>query len=298
MLQHLGNLTRGIAIGAADVVPGVSGGTIALITGIYDRLINAISNALPAIKELVKGDFKSFWKSIDGTFLLTIFLGIAISFISLAKAIAYALEHYPEQLDAFFFGLILASAIYLARQIPEKSVLHILIFLAGVGIAYGLTILPPLSPTPSYAMVFGAGAIAICAMILPGISGSFILLIMGMYEFVLGGIKDFKLGIIGAFMAGAVLGLLSFSRLLSWLFKNYKNETLWLLTGFLIGALNKVWPWKTATETIKIDDKIKVLSETNLAPQQDTLFICLMLFIVGAALVFILEKVGNATSKK
>jgi putative membrane protein len=297
MKDHLGNLARGIAIGAADVVPGVSGGTIALITGIYDRLINAISNVVPGLKKLLKGEIKAFWETIDGSFLLSIFIGIAISFISLAKGISYALVHYPEELNAFFFGLILSSAIYLAKQIPVRTTLHFLIFALGVGVAYGLTILPPLSPTPSYAMVFGAGAIAICAMILPGISGSFILLIMGMYEFILGGIKDFKLAIIGTFMAGAVLGILSFAKLLSWLFKHYKSETLWLLTGFLIGALNKVWPWKVADKTLEVDGKVKVLTENNLAPQQDSLFICLALFAVGVALVFILEKVGNATKK-
>ena len=237
---------KGMAMGAADVVPGVSGGTIAFISGIYEELLGSISNVnLGLFKTLKKEGLKAAWTQLNGNFLASLFLGIFVSIISLAKAIKYLLENEPVLLWSFFFGLVLASIIYIAKQIKKWNVLSFVVLILGAFLAYYITTLNPLvSENSSPIFMFIAGAIAICAMILPGISGSFILVLLGAYKPVLNALnnKDFKTILI--FMAGAVVGLLTFSRVLKWLFKYYKDLTLAALTGFIIGSLNKIWPWK------------------------------------------------------
>jgi len=237
---------KGMAMGAADVVPGVSGGTIAFISGIYEELLGSISNInIGLFKTLKKEGFKTAWKQLNGNFLLALFIGIFISIVSLAKAIKYLLENEPIILWSFFFGLVLASIIYIAKQITKWNFISIIILILGAFLAYYITTLNPLvSESSSSLYILFAGAIAICAMILPGISGSFILVLLGAYKPILDAVtnRDFKTILI--FMTGAVVGLLAFSKVLKWLFNNYKNYTLAVLTGFIIGSLNKIWPWK------------------------------------------------------
>jgi putative membrane protein len=237
---------KGMAMGAADVVPGVSGGTIAFISGIYEELLGSISNVnLGLFKTLKNEGFKAAWKQLNGNFLLSLFIGIFISILSLAKAIKYLLENEPILLWSFFFGLVLASIIYIAKQISKWNFIGIILLILGAFLAYYITTLNPLvSEESSPLYILFAGAIAICAMILPGISGSFILVLLGAYKPVLEALnnKDFKT--IFIFMAGAIIGLLSFSKVLKWLFAHYKDFTLAALTGFIMGSLNKIWPWK------------------------------------------------------
>lgn len=240
---------KGMAMGAADVVPGVSGGTIAFITGIYEELLSAISNInLQLLNTIKKEGFKAAWKTINGNFLLALGIGIFISILTLAKSIKWLLENEPILLWSFFFGLVLASIIYIGKQITKWTIYAVLgLILAGF-IAYYITTLTPLvSENSSLLFLFLAGAIAICAMILPGISGAFILVLLGAYKPILAAVNDRDLKTIAVVGLGAIVGLLSFSKILKWLFANYKNVTLSVLTGFIIGSLNKIWPWKITT---------------------------------------------------
>jgi len=232
-------------MGAADVVPGVSGGTIAFITGIYERLLVSLQTIVPALVELIKDrDFSSFWKKINGAFLMTLFSGILLSVLLFAKLIAYLLVNHPIPLWSFFFGLIVASVSIVGKQINEWNIRLFVSIVVGALIAYCFTQLSPASVEHSYLNAFLSGLIAICAMILPGISGSFILVMLGTYSFILGAIKDFDVIILAIFSSGCLVGLLSIANLLVWAFSRFRNITLALLTGFMIGALTKVWPWK------------------------------------------------------
>lgn len=249
-IKHILLLLKGIAMGAADVVPGVSGGTIAFITGIYDELLKSIKSInIDALKLLLKGRFKQFMQHINGYFLIALLSGIAISVLSLAKLMVWLLENQPIPTWSFFFGLIIASSILVATSVKEWNWKTILSSLIGVGIAYYITIASPTTTPDGYWFIFLSGAIAICAMILPGISGSFILLLLGKYTFIMDAISQLKLDIICVFGAGAAIGIISFSHLLTWLLKRYNNITIALLTGFMVGSLNKVWPWKKCIES-------------------------------------------------
>jgi putative membrane protein len=290
---------KGMAMGAADVVPGVSGGTIAFISGIYEELLGSISNVnLGLFKTLKNEGFKIAWKQLNGNFLLSLFIGIFISFLSLAKAIKYLLENEPILLWSFFFGLVLASIIYIAKQISKWNFILITIAVLGAFLAYYITTLNPLvSESSSSLYVFFAGAIAICAMILPGISGSFILVLLGAYKPVLDALNDKDFKIIFTFIAGAILGLLSFSKVLKWLFANYKNHTLAALTGFIMGSLNKIWPWKE-TLTWRVNSHgIKVpFNQQSVTPfsfnGDAELSMAIVLAIVGFLLILLMEKLA------
>ncbi len=303
-IDHLLIFLRGMAMGAADVVPGVSGGTIAFITGIYERLLNAIKSAdLTALKMLFSEGIPAVWKRIDGTFLLALFAGIFTSLFTLAKGIEWCLEAYPQLLWAFFFGLIIASTLYIAKQVSKWDATAIIGLLAGGAIAFTITILAPAQASTAYWMVFLAGSIAICAMILPGISGSFILLLMGMYHHVLHAAtsKDFVFLII--FMLGCIVGLLFFSHLLSWTFKNYKNTTLAVLSGFMLGSLNKVWPWQNIfkTRTNSHGEEVPWLMENVLPANysgEPYILYCLILLVLGFSVVFLLERLGETIEKE
>ena len=254
-------------MGAADVVPGVSGGTIAFISGIYEELIDSISKVnLTTLKLWKKEGFASMWQELNGNFLMSLAIGIGLSIITLAKLIRHLLETQPILIWSFFFGLVLASIIYVARQITRWNLGAIILLIAGALIAYFITTLTPQTTNASYPYVFLSGALAICAMILPGISGSFILLLLGMYRPVLDAINDKNIGLLATLMLGAVVGLLSFSRLLKWLFDHYENLTLAVLTGFIIGSLNKIWPWKEVLEAEMINGKLKILKEKSVLP--------------------------------
>lgn len=284
-------------MGAADVVPGVSGGTIAFISGIYEELIDSISKVnLSTIKLWKQEGFSALWKAVNGNFLLSLLIGIGLSIITLAKLIKHLLETQPVLIWSFFFGLVLASIIYVAKQIARWNIGTIILMITGALLAYFITTLTPQVTNASYPYIFLSGALAICAMILPGISGSFILLLLGMYKPVLDAIHDRNIGLLVTLMAGAIVGLLSFSRLLKWLFDHYENMTLAVLTGFIIGSLNKIWPWKQVLRTEEINGKIKILEEVSVMPQsfpgEAQLGYALLLAAVGFAFIILLEKLA------
>jgi len=239
-------LLKGILMGAADIVPGVSGGTVAFITGIYERLLQALKAILPAFIDLIKSrQWFVFWRAVDGAFLLTLFSGILISVVSLARIITYLLLQHPIPLWAAFFGLILASVYVIGREITQWSFRLFLLTLLGVVIALFITHMTPAGLEANKLTAFFSGVLAICAMVLPGISGSFILVILGTYSFILLAIKELDFIVLGVFVSGCLIGLLSIANILVWAFSRYKNLTLAVLTGFMVGALSKVWPWKT-----------------------------------------------------
>ena len=242
---------KGMAMGAADVVPGVSGGTIAFIAGIYEELLGSISNVnLELLKILRSEGIKAAWKYVNGSFLVSLLTGIFISILSLAKTISWLLENQPILLWSFFFGLVLASVFYIVKQITKWNFFTVVILIIGTLGAYYITTLNPLvNEDSSLLFMFLAGAIAIIAMILPGISGSFILVLLGAYKPILTAVTDRDFKIVASVGLGAIIGLLSFSRVLNWLFAHHKNYTLAVLTGFIIGSLNKIWPWKV-TQTV------------------------------------------------
>ncbi|RDL42670.1 DUF368 domain-containing protein [Marinomonas piezotolerans] len=290
----------GALMGAADVVPGVSGGTIAFIVGIYDRLISALSGVnLSSIRMLLKGDFKGLWQHFDGTFLVTLLLGIVSSIFGIAHIVTELLVSYPVWLWSFFFGLILASAYILICDIDRFSLRHGAALTVGIIVGAALSILVPTQVNISLLMVFLAGMIAICAMILPGVSGSFLLLIMGMYGYVMEAVKSFDVVVICVFAVGALTGLLSFSKLLNWLLRNAKSLTLALLTGVMLGALVKVWPWKEVVTYIDVGDKRLPAQEQLMMPWNianfdvaDSLVIPLILFLMGAVLVILMHYIS------
>ena len=290
---------KGMAMGAADVVPGVSGGTIAFISGIYEELLSTISNVnLSLLKTLKTSGIKAAWKQLNGSFLVALFLGIFVSIVSLAKVIKHLLESQPILLWSFFFGLVLASIIYIAKQITDWNFEAFLILIIGAVLAYFITTLNPLvSENSSSLFVFLAGAIAICAMILPGISGSFILVLLGAYKPVLEAINNRDFKTILVFMAGAVVGLLTFSRVLKWLFKNHKNLTLAVLTGFIIGSLNKIWPWKE-TLTWRINSRgVEVpFNQQSISPfsfdEDPQLIMAIVFAVLGFVLILGMEKLA------
>lgn len=288
---------KGVAMGAADVVPGVSGGTIAFISGIYEELISSINKVnLETFKILKNEGLNAMWRSVNGNFLLSLLIGIAVSIISLAKLIRHLLETQPVLIWSFFFGLVLASIIYVAKQITKWNLLGIFMLLLGAFVAYYITTLTPQITEISYPYIFLSGALAICAMILPGISGSYILLLLGMYKPILDAIHEKDIKVLGTLILGAVVGLLSFSRLLKWLFDHYQNITLATLTGFIIGSLNKIWPWKEILKSEMINGKLKILQEESVSPfnfQGDSqLLFAVLLSLAGVAFIFLLEKMA------
>lgn len=261
---------KGIAMGSADVVPGVSGGTIAFITGIYQQLLDSIKSVdLQALTYLKKFQIKELWEHVNGTFLVILLAGIATSVATLAKVITHLLGEYPIQVWSFFFGLIVISALIILREINKWSFGVIIAILVGIAAAYFITSLTPADTPDASWFLFIAGAVAICAMILPGISGAFILLMFGKYEYILTAIKEIKVTDILIFGAGCVVGLLSFARIVSWLFNKFHNLTVGVLSGFMIGSLYKVWPWKKAIETyVDRHGEIKPLYEVNVMPNE------------------------------
>ena len=291
---------KGMAMGAADVVPGVSGGTIAFISGIYEELIETLNRInFSLLKTLQSEGVKSTWKKANGNFLLALLSGVFVSIISLAKGVEWLLEHQPILLWSFFFGLVLASVVYIGKQIKIKPSDHKLFLAMAVGavVAYLITTLNPAETSDTNLFLFFAGALAICAMILPGISGSFILVIIGAYSPVLEALNSRNLKMILIFGAGAVVGLLSFSKLLKWLFEKYHRLTLAVITGFMIGSLNKIWPWKIAL-TFRTNSKgVQVpLNEESISPfnfdGDPQLLQAIVLMVFGVLIILILEKIS------
>lgn len=300
-------ILKGCAMGAADVVPGVSGGTIAFIAGIYEELVDSIKSInLHALKLLFTLKLKDFWKQINGNFLFSILLGIGISIFSLAKLMTWLLEHYPIHIWSFFFGLIIASTVLVAKEIRRWNVGTVIALIIGAVIAYVITILSPSETPNTWWFIILSGAIAICAMILPGISGAFILLLMGKYAYIIGAVGDLKIGILLLFAIGAVAGIVSFSHLLSWLLKKHHTATVATLTGFMVGSLNKVWPWKETLETyVDSHGAEHPLVEANISPlyfeeltgNSSFLGQAIVMCVVGFLLIYGLEYLGQRLNK-
>lgn len=307
IIDYIMVAVKGACMGAADVIPGVSGGTIAFITGIYDDLLGSI-NAIDAtaVKLFFTGKFKEFWKHINGSFLVSLFCGILISVLTLAGLMQYLLEHHPIQTWAFFFGLIVASSIFILRGIEGWNLKAVLFLIFGVFLGVTICTLSPTTTPDALWFIFLSGAIAICAMILPGISGSFILLILGKYQYIMGAISGLTSGqaigesivVLGVFAVGAVCGILAFSRFLHWLLGRFHKETLITLAGFIIGSLVKVWPWndKEAIVRAQFPDAASV-AEASL--QIDMQVGSAILFaVIGFSLVTGIEIVGKMLSKR
>lgn len=292
---------KGMAMGAADVVPGVSGGTIAFISGIYDELLESINAVgFDLIKVFKNEGIKGVWQKINGNFLVALFSGILISIISLAKILSYWLKEEPVLVWSFFFGLVIASIFYVGKQVKHWNIKTIIALLFGITIAYLITSLSPTTVNqPTTAYIVMSGAIAICAMILPGISGSFILVLLGVYALVLDAVHLRKLDVIVWLGLGAVFGLLTFSRLLKYLLNKYRDLTLAILTGIIVGSLNKIWPWKEVIEQKIIEDRVIVLKDQSVLPTQydgdPQLLLSLVLAVVGFTLIIILEKWAQKT---
>lgn len=289
-------------MGAADVVPGVSGGTIAFITGIYEELINSIKGInLKAIKLFFTGRWFSFWKQINGNFLLAVFSGVFISVLSLAKVLEYLLENQPVLIWSFFFGLVLASSYVVSRKITRWQYPKIGALMAGIGIAFYITSVTPTTTTDASWFVIFSGGLASCAMILPGISGSFILLLLGKYSFALHAVNEVIILDLLLLGAGAVTGLILFANLLSWLLRKYHDVTIAVLVGFMIGSLNKIWPWKETLKTIVVEGELRPLVEKNILPSAgnpgDQLWLALLMLLAGIALILLVE-IGLTRNKK
>lgn len=312
LAQYLMITLRGIAMGAADIVPGVSGGTIAFITGIYEELISSLGNInLKAVILLRKEGLKSFWKHINGNFFVFLFLGIAISILTLSKIVVYLLATYPVLLWSFFFGLVIASAIIVGKSIKTWNVITTICLLTGTVAAGYISSIESVAAGGDSWYIFLSGAIAICAMILPGISGAFILVLLGSYGIVMSGLKTKDLTLIAYFMGGCLVGILAFSKILKYLFQNFKPYTLAVLCGFLIGSLYKIWPWKNrvggfdASPIITHSDGREEFMLTNVFPNdfissyetvesaknvgESNLILGIILAFAGLALILVLE---------
>ena len=308
---------KGLAMGAADVVPGVSGGTIAFISGIYQELIDSINNVnLSVLKTLKKEGLKAAWQQVNGSFLLALLTGIGISILTFSKVITHLLETQPILVWSFFFGLIIASIALIWKETSNWKIVDILALIIGIALSYYITIARPVSSPDSYWYLFLSGFIAIIAMILPGISGAFILLLMGSYETVIGTINQFRDGLVNfntevlgqailklvVFAIGAIIGLKSFSKVLHWMFEKHKNTTLALLIGFMAGSLNKVWPWKQVLETrINSHGEVVPYIDKSILPQnfdgQPQILTAIILAIIGFIVIFGMEKLAAKLGK-
>lgn len=283
---------KGMAMGAADVVPGVSGGTIALLTGIYSRLIDAITRFNPqAAKLLFQGRFKQLWQHVDGSFLLPLAVGILFAFVAFAHTIKHSIETYPVLTWSFFFGLIIASALLIIKNLENKQWQKALWLIPGVCIGFWIASLSSIPFPSGQWAVFIAAMIAISAMILPGISGSFILLLLGMYQPVITAVAERDYVTIGLFGLGAVAGLMLFSRVVQWILKHFYQATLFFLSGLMLGSLVKIWPWKS-----------ELASQTrNIMPTQHPdpqTFYCVLLMLAAFVLVFGIDFLGKKISHK
>ena len=296
---------KGLAMGAADVVPGVSGGTIAFISGIYDELLRSIARVPEATLSLLRGRIRDAWQMANATFLLVLLCGIMTSILSFARLITYLMAQHPIPLWSFFFGLILVSTYVVGREIGRWNWTRVLSFVLGLAFAYWITVAAPMQWGSDLPTLFLAGAIAICAMILPGISGSLILLLLGLYSVVLGAVKELDLLVLAVFASGCLVGILSFARLLSWLLSRWRDLSLAFLTGLMLGSLNKVWPWKEVVSW-RLDSKGEQvpLLESNLLPgqfadisgQDPQLLLAVVLAVGGIALVLGLEWLASRLS--
>lgn len=302
MKEYLYLFVKGIAIGAANIIPGVSGGTIAFITGILEKLLNSLKSFdLKALKLFFTGKFREFLDYTNFLFLITVFGGAASGVFALSFVFKPMFEHYPVFIWAFFFGLILASIYFVGKTISQWNISVIITFLIGTFIAVFITtVLEPAQENSSTLYIFLCGALAICSMILPGLSGSFVLLLLGNYELLMiDAVKNLNLIQLIPFGTGAVFGLLAFSHFLSWVFKKFRNETIATLTGFVFGSLGILWPWKTGITKILQNGKEKVIGYNWFIPQNINweVIIAVVLIITGILIVWGIESLASKKSK-
>jgi putative membrane protein len=315
-MSRLSLILKGGAMGVAEVIPGVSGGTIAFVTGIYERLLDAVKAFGPGLFGVHRREgLAGVWRAVDGGFLSLLLAGMAIGILVGVFGVSWLLEHYPPLIWAFFFGLILASILFMGRRIGQWRAGEVALFALGAILAYAITTLTPTSGNEALWFVFLCGAIAISALMLPGISGSFMLLVLGMYQFIIqdtlkGLLVSFsldKLLVLTVFALGCLTGMMTMSRLLSWTFKRYRSLTLAILTGFLVGSLNKVYPWRNAEDWLRdgagrvvmAADGLtpeKILSEVNVLPsgyEGDPLVLgALLTCTLGFLIVFVFDRFG------
>jgi putative membrane protein len=299
---------KGLSIGAADVIPGVSGGTVALITGIYNELIHSIRSVDGQAVSLVRQlRFADCWKKINGNFLAPLLAGILTSLLLLAGVMNYLLKNHPILIWSFFFGLILISAPLILREVKLKKPGVFISFVLGITIAYLITVLTPTESPEQLWFIFFAGMLAICAMILPGISGAFILLLLGKYQYMVNALLDKNLPVIVVFALGCVAGILSFSRLLAWILDNYYDGTVALLAGFMLGSLNKIWPWRQVLEynTSESGERVSVFDKSvlpwdylNLTGKDPQLFQAIIMMALGVLIVVSIEKIAASLKTK
>lgn len=305
--KYLLTYLKGVGMGAADIVPGVSGGSIAFITGIYEELLDSINSFNgDNLRLLLKFKLLEFFKAVNGSFLLSLLLGIMTSIFSMSSLITYLMSDHPIPLWSFFCGLILISAFLILKDISRWHIGVILALLTGTLMAYFITELPPTSTPDALWFTFVSGAIAICAMILPGISGSFILLIMGRYEGILEAVNNRDILTLAVFALGCIVGILSFSRVVSWLLKKYHSITIGLLAGFMLGSVNELWPWKIVTSYRKsssgeqkpfLTENIfpgTYLEHTGIEPQ---ILLAVVAFLFGIFLVYGIERTAHYLKK-
>lgn len=307
MKEYFSLFLKGVAMGTANIIPGVSGGTIALITGIFERLINSIKSFnLIALKLLLKGDFKAFAKHTDLYFLLVLFAGVGFAIISLARIFDFLFKDYPVFIWSYFFGLILASVYFVGKTVSKWTAGTVISFLIGSAIAIALTFMNPATESSGFFYLILCGVAAVCSMILPGLSGSFVLILMGNYQLVaIDAINNLRFEILLPVLIGAVFGLLGFSYLLSWIFKRFRDLTIALLTGFILGSLGIIWPWKNvvymldaAGEMILKGGEPIVERYMMAAPVINTeFFIAILIMLAGIASIWIIEKQA-VTDKK
>lgn len=292
---YLKTALKGAAMGAANVIPGVSGGTIALITGIFERLIEAIKSFdLKALKLLTSGQFKAFSKHIDLEFLIALFSGIGIAIISLAKIFKYLFEHHPIYIWSYFFGLVIASIYFVGKAVKKWGPSSVITLIIGTTIAAAISILTPASENSSFFYLVMCGVIAICSMILPGLSGSFVLILLGNYQLVMiDSVSELRLSVLLPVALGAVVGLIAFSHFLSWLLKKFPNQTIALLTGFIAGSLGILWPWKVAI-TQQFGDKIKTVGyDYHFPTMSGGFYFALFFVILGIASIIATELIAK-----
>lgn len=305
MREHIANFLKGFAMGVANVIPGVSGGTIALLTGIFERLINALKSFdVEAVRLLLKFKFKEFAQHVDFGFLLSVFVGVGVSIISVAKLLEFLFQSYPVYVWSFFFGLILVSVWFVGKSIGKIDVAAAVSFVVGAAVAFGLSVMNPATENTAFWYLIICGAVAICSMILPGLSGSFVLILMGNYQLIMiYAVSHFDMKIIIPVAIGVVVGLLAFSHFLSWLLSRYARQTMAVLTGFIFGSLGTIWPWKNpvylmqdGAEVLK-NGKPIIQSYQMYFPQEFSVevVVAILLMIAGMAALWALERSSEKT---
>lgn len=296
MNQYIANFLKGIGVGSANVIPGVSGGTIALITGIFERLIEALKSFnMTALKLLFKGDIKGLIKHTDFWFLLSVGSGVFVAILTVARIFEFLFAEYPIYLWSFFFGMILASIYYVGVTIEKWNWKVVLAFIIGTGIALFIAFGTPAQENSNLVYLIICGAVATCSMILPGLSGSFVLVLMGNYQLIMiDAVNDLNLKILLPVVLGGVVGLLAFSHLLSWIIKNYRDLTIAVLTGFILGSMPIIYPWKNDVITY-FGSEAKVTGYEYYFPEMNMEFaIAMVIMLIGAAIIILTEKMAKS----